>query len=92
MTIFRYKVLFSGTRNEKRKKFIYRKLVLFFLMSLDSIPTIKVISSALNAFTIPFVLLPVGHLTSSITVPDVFTSGTAECFVAFEAVGAIVGH
>jgi len=38
------------------------------------------------------VLLPVSHLTSSITVPDVLTGGTAKRLVGFEAIGALVGR
>jgi len=34
----------------------------------------------------------VGHLTSSIAVPDALTSGAAERLIGFEAIGAIVGR
>jgi len=45
-----------------------------------------------QTFAIHFVLLPVGHLTSSIAVPDVLTGGAAERLVAFEAIGAVVSR
>jgi len=38
------------------------------------------------------VLLPVGHLTGSIAVPDAFAGGAAERLVAFKAIGAVVRH
>jgi len=47
---------------------------------------------AFNTLTIYFVLLPVGHLTSSIAVPDTLAGCTAERLVAFEAIGAVVGR
>jgi len=46
----------------------------------------------IHASTIHFVLLPVGHLTSSITVPDVLTGDAAERLIAFQAIGALVGR
>jgi len=46
----------------------------------------------IQTFTIHFVLLPVGHLTSSVTVPDALTGGAAESLVAFKAIGAVVGR
>lgn len=44
----------------------------------------------IQTFTIRFVLLPVGHLTCSITVPDVLTGDAAESLIAFGAIGAVV--
>jgi len=44
-----------------------------------------------RAFTIHFVLLPVGHLTSSITVPDALTGGAPERLATFQAIGTVVG-
>ena len=37
-------------------------------------------------------LLPVGHLTSSIAVPDVLTGDAAERLIGFKAIGALVGR
>jgi len=45
-----------------------------------------------QTFAIYFVYLPVGHLTSTIAVPDTLAGCTAEKLVAFEAIGAVVGH
>ena len=45
---------------------------------------------AIQTFTIHFVLLPVGHLTSSIAVPDALTGRAAKRLVGFEATGAVV--
>ena len=51
------------------------------VLTYDSVTTIH--SSTVHAFTIAFVLLPVGHLTSTITVPDALTGVAAERLVAF---------
>ena len=54
--------------------------------------TVKTIHlRAIQRFTIHFVLLPVGHLTSSVAVPDTLTGVAAERSVAFEAIGTVVG-
>ncbi len=55
--------------------------------------TVKIIHlRAIQRFTIHFVLLPVGYLTSSVAVPYTLTSVAAERLVAFEAIGTVVGR